>query len=113
METEMKINHNSGTLSESYLLPASISRNDAAVARGRADRVAVGAPTQAVTGDRVSVSHDARLLAEGMRAAQNSPDIHADRVASLRQSLANGSYPIDARRIAYRLAHEEAALFRL
>lgn len=109
----MKINHKSGALSDSYLLPANISRNDAALARGRAERGAPSAPAQPSAGDRVSVSHDAMLLAEGMRVAQNSPDIRSDKVESLRQSIANGTYSIDNRRLAYRLAQDEAALFRL
>lgn len=108
----MKINHKSGVLSDTYNLPASVSRNDAASVRSKTDRSSARASAQLSTGDTVSVSRDAILLAEGMRAAHKSPDIRSEQVAALRQSIETGSYTIDNNRLASRLVQEEPQLFR-
>lgn len=108
----MKINHKAGALSDPYHLPAHVSRNDTANVRSKAEHKAGAQPTQLSAGDRVSVSRDALLLAEGMRAAHASEDIRSDKVAALRQSIEDGSYAIDGKRLAARLAQEEPGLFR-
>lgn len=62
-------------------------------------------------GDVVTVSHDARLLAEASRAAQDAPDVRTDKVAALRIQVQNGTYKPDSRLIASALINEEPALF--
>ena len=64
-------------------------------------------------GDTISVSRDALLLTEARRTAQNAPDVRADRVAELRDQVANGTYNIDAQAIAQSLVREEPSLFRI
>ncbi|MBO4314189.1 MAG: flagellar biosynthesis anti-sigma factor FlgM [Desulfovibrio sp.] len=64
-------------------------------------------------GDVVTVSHDARLLAEANRAAQDAPDVRADKVEALRIQVRNGTYRPDSRLIASALVDEEPALFML
>lgn len=65
------------------------------------------------TGDVVTVSHDARLLAEANRVAQDAPDVRADKVASLRIQVQNGTYRPDSRLIASALIDEEPGLFMM
>lgn len=67
---------------------------------------------EAASGDTVNVSRDALLLTEALRAAQNAPDVRADKVDALRAKIANGVYEIDARRIAASLIREDPGLFR-
>ena len=62
-------------------------------------------------GDVVTVSHDARLLAEANRVAQDTPDVRTDKVASLRIQVQNGTYRPDSRLIASALINEEPGLF--
>ena len=64
-------------------------------------------------GDTISVSRDALLLTEARRAAQNTPDVRADRVEELRAQVANGTYTVDARVLAETLVREEPSLFRI
>ncbi|MBQ3058820.1 MAG: flagellar biosynthesis anti-sigma factor FlgM [Desulfovibrio sp.] len=94
-------------LAEHYA--ASLERS--ADARGRARN-----ETQreaAAQGDRISVSHDARLLTEAHRTAQNTPDVRASKVDALRLQVADGTYRPDSQRIAAALVREEPGLFRL
>ncbi|WP_165068569.1 flagellar biosynthesis anti-sigma factor FlgM [Desulfovibrio sp. ZJ200] len=67
----------------------------------------------AARGDTVSVSQDALLLTEARRAAQNAPDVRADKVEALRIQVADGTYKPDSRLIASGLIREEPGLFRL
>lgn len=64
-------------------------------------------------GDTVSVSRDALLLTEARRMAQSAPDVRTDRVEALRAQVADGTYIIDARRIAASLVREEPGLFQV
>ena len=64
-------------------------------------------------GDTVSVSQDALLLTGARRTAQNTPDVRADKVESLRIQVANGTYQPDSRLIAAGLVREEPGLFRI
>ena len=71
------------------------------------------APQTEGGGDTVSVSQDALLLTEARRTAQSTPDVRADKVESLRQQVAAGTYVVDSRRIAESLIREEPGLFQL
>lgn len=64
-------------------------------------------------GDTISVSQDALLLTEAHRTAQNTPDVRADKVETLRIQVANGSYKPDSKLIAANLVKEEPGLFQL
>lgn len=62
-------------------------------------------------GDKVSVSRDGLLLTEAMRAAQIAPDIRAARVDNIKARIADGTYQIDAARIAAALVREDPGIF--
>ena len=63
--------------------------------------------------DKVSVSHEARLLSEARRAAEASPDVRTDKVEALRIQVANGTYKPDSRLIAENLLREEPGIFAI
>lgn len=62
-------------------------------------------------GDKVSVSRDGLLLTEAMRAAQTAPDIRASKVDNIKARIADGTYQIDASRIATALVREDPGVF--
>lgn len=72
-----------------------------------------GAPktTTPPQGDRISVSPDAMLRTEAYKVASNAPDVRQEKVNSLRERVASGTYQIDNRRIASKLVQSEMALF--
>lgn len=76
-------------------------------------RAAKGNSGDVASGDTVSVSQDALLLTEARRAAQNAPDVRADKVEALRIQVADGTYKPDSSLIAAKLIREEPGLFRL
>ncbi len=53
--------------------------------------------------DLANISSRGRFVADTVRAAQDSPDVRADKVAALKASIANGNYHSNARDIAFRL----------
>ena len=81
---------------------------DAAQRRGRAN--GAGATPR---GDTVQVSQDGQLLSVARKAAQEAPDVRAEKVARLRAQVADGTYARDSRLIAAALVREESALFTI
>lgn len=67
---------------------------------------------QAASGDRVSVSSDAKLVAEAARAAQASPDIRVEKVEALRAQVESGSYSPNSRSIAEKLVASDLEFLR-
>lgn len=65
----------------------------------------------AAASDEVTMSHDALLLTEALRAAQSAPDIRQDKVDALKAAIEAGTYNINGQLIAERLAAEETSLF--
>ena len=63
------------------------------------------------SGDRTSVSPEAKLRAEGYSAALAAPEVRTEAVAALKAKIAAGEYQIDARNIAEKMLQEEADLF--
>lgn len=63
-------------------------------------------------GDRISVSTDAILRTEAYRVASSSPDVRQEKINSIKERIASGSYQIDNKRIASKLVQSEVALFR-
>ncbi len=63
------------------------------------------------SGDRASVSPEAKLRAEGYSAALAAPEVRAEAVAALKEKIASGEYQIDVRNIAEKMLKEDAELF--
>ncbi|MDO5484395.1 MAG: flagellar biosynthesis anti-sigma factor FlgM [Desulfovibrionaceae bacterium] len=85
-----------------------LEQNTEVRGRGRAE----GRSGNASRGDAVSISKDAMLLTEARRAAQNAPDVRAEKVEELRSQVESGTYKADSRRTAAGLVREEPGLFR-
>ena len=64
------------------------------------------------TGDRVSVSEDAKLVAEAAKRAAESPDVRVDRVEALKAQVQSGNYTPDPRKIAQKLVDGELDFLR-
>jgi negative regulator of flagellin synthesis FlgM len=56
------------------------------------------------------VAQDRVELSEGVKSASTEAVFDADRVAELRQAIADGQYPLDAKRIAESFASIERLL---
>jgi negative regulator of flagellin synthesis FlgM len=65
-------------------------------------RAAAGS-TRARRSDSVALSDEAQLLARSLHAAESVPDVRETLVAQLRASVQDGTYRVDARRIAQQL----------
>lgn len=59
-------------------------------------------------GDRTTLSSDTASLQSLVGTAMNSPEIRQDKVDSFRASISNGSYELDANKIASSMIDERA-----
>lgn len=67
----------------------------------------------APSGDRVEISSDASIMAKAMDAVRSASDVRADRVAELKKAIHNGTYKVDAKKVADKMLDssiEEGAL---
>lgn len=67
------------------------------------ERAATGGTTAAGRQDVLSVSSRGRVMAVAASAVAQSRDVRAERVATLKAAIADGSYKSNAREIASRL----------
>ncbi|WP_374287452.1 flagellar biosynthesis anti-sigma factor FlgM [Desulfovibrio desulfuricans] len=104
MEIQGKIN----TFLDPYGTASNLEKSGEAKLKGRTGATA----PEGSQGDTVSVSQDALLLTEARRTAQNTPDVRAEKVESLRIQVSNGTYKPDSKLIAANLVREEPGLFR-
>jgi len=90
------------------LNPLSTSRTtsglaSAGVDAGSDERAATGGATGAGRQDVLSVSSRGRVMAVAASAVAESRDVRAEKVATLKAAIADGSYRSNAREIASRL----------
>lgn len=64
------------------------------------------------TGDRVSLSPEAKLRTEAYSSAMSAPDVRAEKVAALKASVQSGEYQVDSKAVASKLLQEEPGLFQ-
>ena len=69
------------------------------------------APVQE-SGDRVSLSPEAKLRTEALSSALNAPDVRQAKVAEIKARVDAGEYTPDSAAIAAKLLQEEPGLFR-
>lgn len=74
-------------------------------AKGAVDAKAAGA-----TRPEVSLSSQAQLLSKLESRIQSTPDVNNERVAQIKLALANGTYEINAERIASRMLEQDRLL---
>lgn len=60
-----------------------------------------------VTGDRVSVSSQAKLYTEAYSTALNASEIREDKVAALKAQVESGTYQADSKKIAEKLLQSD------
>ncbi len=87
-----------------------ITRIDTSAARAQPQD---HAPTAAVpvNSDPVRLTDGARQLNDLQAAVAATPAVNSDRVAALREAIANGTYTIDPQRIADGLLAQDRAAF--
>ena len=68
--------------------------------------------TPANTGDRVSVSPEARIQAEILSTAASTPETRTEMVAALKARVESGDYAVDSKETARKLLQQEPGLFR-
>jgi len=61
------------------------------------------APGSVAQSDSVEISERARELARAQQAVEAAPDVRADKVAELKQRIANGAYEVPAEALADKL----------
>ena len=80
---------------------------NAAAARTRGAEAGPDASQQAATGDRVSLSSAARLHTVAHAEASSAPEIRQEKIDSIKERIASGSYTVDAKNIASKLVESE------
>ena len=60
--------------------------------------------------DRVSLSDEARLMAEAAHTANTAPDVRAERVAELKARVDNGTYSVDNRALAAAIVRDDLSI---
>ncbi len=71
-----------------------------------------GTETKGESGDRVSVSDEARLRTEAYRTALNAPEVRQEKVTALKAQVDAGEYQIDSQKVAEKLIREESEIFQ-
>ena len=100
----MKINNNIPPKLDPY---GQMQRLENEQARGKVKGEAAPAQMQ---GDRINLSSEAVLSTTVHTVAVNTPEIRQEKVNSIKEKIANGTYTIDAKNIAKKLLQENALL---
>lgn len=90
--------------------PYKTQMDSSSTVQGARGRQSDAAASKQATGDRVSVSPEARLRTEALVTAMNTPDVRQDKIDALKERIASGTYEIDSRSIARGLLQSEALL---
>lgn len=67
--------------------------------------------TSTAKGDRVSLSQTAQLYKATRQAAQDSPEIRAEKVGQIKSQVASGTYEMNSRKTAEKMLEQESALW--
>lgn len=71
-------------------------------------RTATSAIEAGQSGEAVHLSHEAQQLQQVSDKLRDQPVVNSARVAELKQAIADGSYQVDAQRVASKLLNFEA-----
>ncbi|MFZ5427277.1 MAG: flagellar biosynthesis anti-sigma factor FlgM [Thermodesulfobacteriota bacterium] len=89
-----------------------VEKGESSEAPARVEKTKAKAGSQASAGDRVSVSSDAKLVAEAARVAKESPDVRVDRVEALKAQVQSGNYSPNPRLIAQKMVDGDLDFLR-
>lgn len=93
---------------ETGKLAATLNKQVTSSTNRAADRPGQGTAGAQKLADTVSMTESAAMLLAGEKALQSIPAVDKQRVAEVRQALADGSFRIDAGRIADRIIELES-----
>jgi len=96
------------TTSEPLAAPKGSSPGGVVADKAQADAAASAATSQ--TGDHVTLTSSARSLQKLSDAVAQAPVVNSDKVASIKQALANGTYQIDSSSVADKMLQFERGL---
>ena len=66
---------------------------------------------EAAQGTRVNLSPDAQNIKAAEKALQEQPDIDDEKVSELREALENGSFSVDAEKLAQKMLDVDQSIF--
>lgn len=69
-------------------------------------------PSAGETGDRVSLSPEAKLRTEALTTAMNTPEVRQAKVDAIKARVESGEYTVDSKAVAAKLLREEPGLFQ-
>lgn len=84
--------------------------NNASKSRKSADGSDTTAKTPAAAEDTVSLSQESLQVRELQQQLEQVPEVDADKVEAIKQAIARGDYPLDAKKIAANLMNLEKIL---
>jgi len=58
------------------------------------------------SGDSVELSPEAKTMGQALKAMEALPDVREEKVAEIRERIANGTYQIDGREVAEKMIKE-------
>ena len=98
------------------VMPANTGRAGSAQSGGRSETAATQQPASAPTvdsaaaksGESVQLSSQAQQLQTISDKLREQPDVDKERVAQLKQAIADGSYKVDSQRVAGKLLNFES-----
>lgn len=65
--------------------------------------LAASRPSAAESSEKVSLSHEAQALREGLEVVKGTPDVRADKVKALRDAIRAGTYKVDDKAVAEKM----------
>lgn len=102
------INNTNRSTAESLSAKSSTARGQAS-SSGNTAAAPDTAPTSS-TADTVSLSAESTQVRELQNRLADIPEVNAQKVAQIKQEIANGNYPLDSKAIAANLLNFEKAL---
>jgi negative regulator of flagellin synthesis FlgM len=58
------------------------------------------------SGDKVELSPEAKMISQAIKAVEALPDVRENKVAEIRERIANGTYRIDGKEVAEKMIKE-------
>lgn len=87
---------------------AQLEKTESPPAKTRKEKAREAAPA---SGDRVSLSTEAKLRTEAYSTALSAPDVRHEKVQAIKERVDAGEYQIDTRKVAAKILAEESDLF--
>lgn len=96
-------------ISQQPTWPADYAAGGVAPLRRNAREASAPDPARVQGGDTLDISDRSRELARARQAVEDAPDVRADRVAEIKQRIADGTYDVPAELLAQKLLEGRGA----